>query len=148
MGARVVEILDETNRFPHVDALEQAFNLLLEDLGLAEREVTVVLLDDPAIHRLNREHRGVDSPTDVLSYPTSEPDDGFIPTVTHLGDIIISVDTAARQAARHGHDLLSETLVLAAHGLTHLRGYDHSTEEEWNIFRATQQRILDLRSGS
>lgn len=144
----MVEILDETNRFPHVDALQVALTSLLEELELGDREVTLVLLDDPAIRRLNREHRGMDSPTDVLSYPTSEPDDSGIPVVSHLGDIVISVDTAIGQAAEHGHDLLSETLVLAAHGLTHLRGLDHSTEEEWNIFRATQQRILALRPGS
>ena len=144
----MVEVLDETNRFPHVEALRTATTRLLEELGLRQRELTIVLLDDEAIRRLNRDHRGVDAPTDVLSYPTSEPDDEGVPLVQHLGDIIISVDTAARQATEHGFDLLTETLVLTAHGLTHLRGFDHTTEEEWNIFRATQQRILALRSGS
>ncbi|HEX7004677.1 MAG TPA: rRNA maturation RNase YbeY [Trueperaceae bacterium] len=139
-----MEVLDETNRFPHVDALERITSRLLEELGLDDRELTVVLQDDQAIRRLNREHRGVDEPTDVLSYPTAEPDDVGVPGVPHLGDIIISIDTAARQAVEHGHDLLGETLVLTAHGLTHLRGFDHTTEEEWNIFRATQQRILTL----
>lgn len=140
----MVEVLDETNRFPHVDTLRRAASRLLEELGLADREITLVLQDDAAIRSLNRDHRGVDSPTDVLSYPTAEPDDTNMPVVPHLGDIIISVETASRQAAEHGHDLLSETLVLTAHGITHLRGFDHSTEEEWNIFRATQQRILAL----
>ena len=141
----MVEVLDETNRFPHVNTLRDATQSLLEELGLAERELTVVLQDDETIRQLNRDHRGIDSPTDVLSYPTAEPDDDGIPIVPHLGDIIISVDTAARQASEHGHDLLGEVLVLTAHGLTHLRGFDHSTEEEWNIFRVTQQRILGLR---
>jgi probable rRNA maturation factor len=144
----VVEIIDETSRFPHAEALGDALQALLTDIGLPERELTVVLLDDPAIRELNRDHRGVDSPTDVLSYPTSEPDDLGIPVVHHLGDIIISIDTAGRQAAEHGNDLLSETLVLAAHGLTHLRGFDHPTEESWQIFREAQRRILELNKST
>jgi probable rRNA maturation factor len=141
----VVEILDETNRFPHVDLLRHTLELLLQELGLSDRELTVVLMSDEGIRRLNRDHRGVDAPTDVLSYPTAEPDDRGIPTVAHLGDIVIGCDTAAVQAREHGHDLLAEVLVLAAHGLTHLRGYDHPTEASWKVFRETQQRALDLR---
>ncbi|MEX2535786.1 MAG: rRNA maturation RNase YbeY [Trueperaceae bacterium] len=141
----MVEILDETNRFPHVDALEHTVTGLLGELDLGDREVTLVLIDDPAMRTLNRMHRGIDDTTDVLSYPTAEPDDSGMPTVDHLGDIIISIDTAGRQATEHGHDLLSEILVLAAHGLTHLRGFDHPTEESWEIFRSTQQRILALK---
>ena len=144
----MVEVLDETNRFQHVEALERATEALLAELELADRDLTIVLQDDESIRNLNREHRGVDSPTDVLSYPTSEPDDVDFPGVSHLGDIIISIETAARQAREHDHDILSEVLVLTAHGLTHLRGFDHSTEEEWSIFRATQQRILTLRPDS
>jgi probable rRNA maturation factor len=141
----MVEILDETNRFPHVDVLGQTLDALLADLGLSDRELTVVLMDDDDVRRLNREHRGVDEVTDVLSYPTSEPDDRGMPAVAHLGDVIVGVGIAGEQARHHGHDLLSEVLVLAAHGLTHLRGYDHPTEASWNIFRETQQRALALR---
>lgn len=144
----MVEVLDETSRFPHVEAVQLTTNDLLEELGLGGRDLTVVLQNDEAIRRLNRDHRGIDTPTDVLSYPTSEPDDVGVPNIPHLGDIIISVETAARQAEEHGHDLLSEILVLTAHGITHLRGFDHTTEEEWNVFRATQKRILTLLAGS
>ncbi|MEX2542620.1 MAG: rRNA maturation RNase YbeY [Trueperaceae bacterium] len=144
----MVESLDETNRFPHVEVLDRTMNALLAELQLDDREVTLVLVDDDSMRRQNHEHRGEDAPTDVLSYPTGEPDDSDIPTVAHLGDIFISVDTAQRQAAEHGHDLLTETLILAAHGLTHLLGYDHQTEDSWDIFRETQQRILALKPAS
>lgn len=142
----MIEILDETRRLPRADArvLEHALEALLAELGLADREVTVALLDDEAIRLRNRADRGVDAPTDVLSYPTFEPDDVGMPEVPHLGDILISLDTAARQGEERGHDLLEEVLVLAAHGLTHLRGLDHPTEDEWTPFTNAQKRILEL----
>ncbi|MEM6429069.1 MAG: rRNA maturation RNase YbeY [Deinococcota bacterium] len=116
----------------------------MNDLGLEGRELTLVFVDDAMVQTLNRDHRQVDAPTDVLSYPTSEPEDVSMPTISHLGDIIISVDTAAAQAQTAGHSLSTELLILAAHGLTHLLGYDHPTEDEWHIFRNHQKRILDL----
>lgn len=140
----MVEILDEARRLPSTNQLEQALTRLMHELGLDEREVTIVLVDDPTIQELNRTHRDVDDATDVLSYPTHEPDDEGFPDIPHLGDIIISLDTAARQAPEHGHDLMSEVMVLAAHGLIHLTGFDHDTEEAWQIFRKAETRILTL----
>ena len=128
--------------------LERALERLMERLGLEGREVTVVLVDDAKIGELNRAHREVDAPTDVLSYPTFEPDDLadglMIPAVPHLGDIIISLETAQQQAAEQGHSLAQEVKTLAAHGLTHLLGYDHPTEDAWRRFRNNQVLILTL----
>ena len=140
----MVEILDETQSYPHHADLAAALARLLLHLGLQQRQVTVVLMDDATIRRFNREHRGVDEPTDVLAYPTAEPDDVNIPSVAHLGDILISLETAARQAPEHGHELAGEVKVLTAHGLTHLLGYDHPTEEAWRVFHHHQQLILTL----
>ena len=127
--------------------MARALAALMADLG-SHKEVTLVFVDDAKIQRLNRAHRGVDAPTDVLSYPTSEPDDaadGFVmPDVPHLGDIVISVETAQRQATEQGHSLTQEVKTLAAHALTHLLGYDHPTEEAWKRFRSNQARILTL----
>ena len=142
----MVELVDETNRFPHPEELEGLLEALLGELGLGGRELTVVLLDDPGIARRNSADRGEEGATDVLSYPTSEPDDVGVPLVAHLGDVLISIDAAERQARERGHDLLSEVLLLAAHGITHLQGLDHHTEEEWAIFRETQRRALELRT--
>ena len=137
----MVEILDETQSYPHRAELRAALARLLAHLN-QRRQVTVVLVNDATIRRYNREHRGVDEATDVLAYPTAEPDDANIPPVAHLGDIFISLETAARQAPEHGHELASEVKVLAAHGLTHLLGYDHPTEEAWRVFHHHQQLIL------
>jgi probable rRNA maturation factor len=141
----MVEILDETNRYPSIKRLRTILNTFLREQKILQ-SVTLVLCDDATIHRMNLEHRGEDYATDVLSYPTMEPDDVDIPEIDHLGDIFISVDTAEKQAITHHHDLESEVLTLAAHGITHLRGFDHTTEDEWKKFRAAQQRVLELRA--
>ena len=89
-------------------------------------EVSLRLTGDDAIHELNRDYRGKDSPTDVLAFAMREAEDGDLsPEV--LGDIVISVATAARQARR---GLYAELVFLAAHGLCHLLGYDHQTDAE------------------
>ncbi len=139
-----VEILDETQRYRPVDRLQRALTALLEELGLGARDVCVVLVDDATIADRNRRDRGVAGATDVLSYPTGEPDDVGFPQVQHLGDIFISLDTAARQAAERASDLEREVLVLAAHGVTHLRGLDHASPEAWGPFRAAERRIEAL----
>lgn len=115
----------------------------MEHFGVADRAVTVVLVGDRSIRALKREHWGEDAPTDVLSFPTYEPGDPFMPP--HLGDIIISLDTAQQQAEARGHSVLREVALLASHGMTHLVGHDHphaeglgfeegATGEEWQVF--------------
>jgi probable rRNA maturation factor len=141
----MVEILDETNRYPSTRRLRTTLNRFLRDQKITQT-VTLVLCNDATIHEMNLTDRGEDYATDVLSYPTMEPSDVAMPEVDHLGDIFVSLDTAERQAASHDHDLESEVLTLAAHGITHLRGLDHTTEDEWTIFRAAQQRVLGLRA--
>ncbi len=145
----MVEILNEAPHFPlEVEALERALTAFMVRLELEHQEVTVVLVDDAKIHDLNLAHREVDAPTDVLSYPTFEPDDatdGFMmPAIPHLGDIIISLETAQRQATEQGHTLLQEVKRLAAHGFTHLLGYDHASEEAWQRFESNQALILRM----
>ncbi|GGM00296.1 rRNA maturation RNase YbeY [Deinococcus aerophilus] len=129
-------------------ALRAGLNAAMEHFGVQDREVTVVLVGDRTIRRLKLEHWDEDAATDVLSFPTWEPGDPFMPP--HLGDIVISLDTAARQAAARGHSLTREVTLLASHGLTHLVGHDHphaeglgyeegATGPEWNVFHAAWQ---------
>nr|WP_261664636.1 rRNA maturation RNase YbeY [Deinococcus sp. Marseille-Q6407] len=124
-------------------ALESSLEAVMRHFGVEDREVTVVLVDDPTIQALKAEHWGEDAPTDVLSFPTWEPGDPFMPP--HLGDIIISLDTALRQAEGRGHSLTREAALLASHGMTHLVGHDHphaeglgfeegATGPEWQVF--------------
>ena len=124
-------------------ALRASLGAAMKHFGLRDREVTVVLVGDRAIRALKLEHWGEDAATDVLSFPTWEPGDPFMPP--HLGDIVISLDTAARQAQARGHSLTREVALLASHGLTHLVGHDHphagglgfeegATGDEWQVF--------------
>jgi probable rRNA maturation factor len=139
----MVEVIDETRRYPSPEALAGAAEILLARLGFEGRELTLIIVDDEAIRARNLRDRGIDAPTDVLSYPTHESDDVGMPELDFLGDIFISLDTAARQAAAHGHDLETEVKVLTAHGLMHLLDYDHETEEAWRDFENAQRLILE-----
>ncbi len=113
---------------------------LVQALGLDEVELSVVLCDDAYIHQLNEGWRGKDAPTDVLSFPQQE---GEI-TGGVLGDIVISLDTAARQAGAMGHDLPTEVRVLLVHGLCHLLGHDHKQDDHAAEMARLEARLLGV----
>ncbi len=92
--------------------------------AMSEREVEVLLYDDAAIRQLNREHRGIDRPTDVLSFPLDQSFDQ-----TPLGSVVLSVDRAREVATREGHSMNEELALLLIHGMLHLLGYDHETDD-------------------
>jgi probable rRNA maturation factor len=106
--------------------------------GAAELEASLRLTDDATIRELNRDYRGKDRPTDVLAFSQREGHGGSLHRHL-LGDIVISVETAARQARR---GLERELLFLAAHGLCHLLGYDHGTDEEEAVMNARMASLL------
>ena len=103
--------------------------------GLSDTvEVSVVLCDDPFIRNLNRAHRGMDKSTDVLSFAQEDP--------VYLGDVVISLETAARQAEHAGWPLGNEISLLAVHGVLHLVGYDDHSVEEAVEMRDKAEAIL------
>ena len=106
-------------------------------------EVDVLLADDRTLRRLNRDFRGKDKATDVLSFPAAEEmADAF------AGDLAISLDTAKRQAKEQGHTLRDEVRVLLLHGLLHLSGMDHETDRGEMAAREGELRTqLRMRSG-
>jgi probable rRNA maturation factor len=104
-----------------------------------ELEVALRLTDDPTIHQLNRDYRRKDRPTDVLAFAQREGKGGALHPHL-LGDLVISIDTARRQARRRG--LAGEILFLAAHGLCHLLGYDHRTVREEAEMNARMAALL------
>jgi probable rRNA maturation factor len=107
-----------------------------EEIELSDKaELSLVLAGDDFIRKLNLEFRGIDSPTDVLSFP--QEDDLL------LGDIVISLETAERKAAEAEISLKEETAFLFIHGLLHLKGYDHNSEEEEEKMFALQERCLE-----
>ena len=118
---------------------------MLAAAGLAEGralEASLTLTGDAAIHALNRAFRKKDRPTDVLAFAQREAAGGALhPGV--LGDIVISLETAARQAKGKGRDRLErEVVFLAAHGLCHLLGYDHQTDRQEATMNARMASLL------
>lgn len=122
--------------------LEETARLALELANVpAEGGISVFLTDDQELHQLNKEHLGIDAPTDVLSFPIpfEDPESG----TSYLGDILISVPTAVRQAEAGGHPLEDEIRLLLVHGILHLLGHDHTTSEEKEAMWRIQDSILD-----
>ncbi len=126
----MVTILNRQKKHPvRIKAFERLLRELAARYRLADPEVTLAFVGDRAIRTLNRKWMKKDRPTDVLSFPLGEkaPDGRY-----YLGDIVIAVPVAARQARGKGHALDRELRLLAIHGYLHLLGYDHSAgiEEE------------------
>lgn len=110
-------------------------------------DVSLVVTDDDEIRRLNAAYRGVDRPTDVLSFPQTVPGDEtpFVAApgqARQLGDIVISFPRAREQAEEYGHSLERELSYLTVHGLLHLLGYDHEQEDERRIMREKEEAAL------
>ncbi len=105
--------------------------------------VAVRVVDDETIHEINREYRGVDRPTDVISFPAEEGEEILAPPDGFIGDIVISYPRAEEQSAEYGHSVRRELSFLAVHGTLHLLGYDHMKEEEAGEMFALQDEILD-----
>jgi probable rRNA maturation factor len=109
-------------------------------------EISFSLVTNDEIHKLNKKHRGIDRPTDVLSFPLIDFERETIANdgqTVYLGDIIISIERAKEQAEEYGHSLKRELAFLTAHSMLHLLGYDHMTEEEEKVMFKKQDEILD-----
>ena len=119
--------------------------IAFEHIGAPEHSpLTVVLTGDEEIRKLNREFRGADEPTDVLSFENSDPVP--VPEVEciapYLGDIVISIPRARQQALEEGHPLIDEVRLLVVHGVLHLAGRDHATDGDQAEMWAEQDAIL------
>ena len=118
---------------------------MLRALDLDDAELSVLLCDDETIHTLNRDFRHKDKPTDVLAFAMREGDGPLVrPEV--LGDVVISLETARRQASARGVAIVAEVTFLMAHGLLHLLGYDHQTDEEERRMSARTDALVAAAS--
>lgn len=125
-------------------AIEEAIRL---SGGPEEAEVSLTLVDDQRIHALNLEYRGVDRPTDVLSFALQEESDEepeFEFEDDMLGDIVISAERAREQAQEYGHSFEREIVYLAVHGTLHLLGYDHEEEQDKLEMRSQEEAVMAL----
>jgi probable rRNA maturation factor len=141
-------VVKETRRAPEVRApsVKRVAERMLAELGEARSELSVLLTDDPRIETLNRTHRKKAKPTDVLAFPMDENGPSPNGSIRLLGDVAISLDTAARQARERRHGLMTEVTELLAHGLLHLLGYDHRTDAEERTMNAAAKRLVAASS--
>lgn len=102
-------------------------------------EISITFTNNEEVHRLNKEYRNIDRPTDVLSFPF---DNSFNLPVKMLGDIIISLEKAESQSEEYGHSFKREISFLIVHGILHLLGYDHHTPEEEKEMFGLQKELL------
>ena len=142
-GVRFVNILvDMPGEASDLSAarIEQFARQLLEAAGEWEAELSISLVDDATIRRLNRDYRGIDAPTDVLSFSLREGEP--VGQAYPLGDLVISVDTVRRQAAAYGHSVADEVEELIFHGFLHLLGYDHDHDDP-SLWRRAEQELIE-----
>ena len=141
-----MEILLSNNQSYHpvnAEAFQSQIGQVLEKLEETECELSLLLTDDVEIQELNRTYRDLDKATDVLSFPQDE--DAVNETGdTLLGDVVISVETAARQAEEHHLSFNEELILLAIHGILHLLGYDHErSPQDARIMQDKTQAVFE-----
>ena len=154
-GQRMIYFCNDQDKFPITYKLKmlirKAVDVTLNFEGYEnDCEVSVTLTDNEHIHLLNEQYRGVDRPTDVLSFPLTDfegkSDEPQVdePCVS-LGDIVISLEKAAEQAETYGHSFNREVAFLTVHSMLHLLGYDHETGEQDELdMRARQTAIMTI----
>ena len=133
-----------------IDWLSDLSEKALESEGIDRpAELELVITDDREIHNLNRKFAGEDKPTDVLSFPmvhlTELEQAGFVPPpdkVKHLGEVVISFETAQRQAGEHSREVAEELAHLLFHGILHVLGYDHVDEDEERVMQGKEEALL------
>ncbi|KAF1679586.1 rRNA maturation RNase YbeY [Bacillus mexicanus] len=147
----LIDIVDETGSVSE-EMLKEVENLLqfaADREGIQdEAEVSVTIVSNEDIQQINKEYRGKDTPTDVISFALEEEGEGEVEIVGAdmppvLGDIIISADRTREQAEEYNHSFKRELGFLAVHGFLHLLGYDHMTKEEEKEMFTKQKDLLD-----
>lgn len=125
---------------PDAEATVRAAIAAAAALAPASGEMSVVLADDAAVRRLNRAWRGIDKPTNVLSFPATPPKGAGLPVL--LGDVIVAYETLTREAADENRPVLHHLAHLVVHGYLHLLGYDHRTDSEADAMEGLERQIL------
>lgn len=140
-----IEVFNKTDEIVDLKALKELMEYALKKEQVETVIFNLILIDNKTIHKMNLEYRGIDRPTDVISFALE--DDKICPNIEGmpriLGDIYISIEKAKEQAELYGHSFKRELSFLAVHGLLHLLGYDHMEKEEEKVMFERQELILD-----
>lgn len=145
-------IINQQNVINYTRELQQVIQKVVKIVARiaklpANTEVSIMVVDNNYIQELNFIYRGQNMPTDVLSFAMNEmgeeePDFDFSGEVNVLGDIVVSLEKAQEQSQEYGHSLERELGYLIAHGMLHLLGYDHETEQERRLMRQLEEKIM------
>lgn len=142
---RNIGIFNETQeKVENLEILEPLLTYALEVENVDNLEFNVIIINNEEIHKINKEYRGIDRPTDVISFALEDYKDiKYENDYRVLGDIYISIDKVSEQAKEYGHSEKRELAFLAVHGLLHLLGYDHMEKEDEKVMFSKQELILD-----
>ena len=138
----MIEINNLTNeKIDEIKELDDYTKYLIDYMKI-DASFSVIIIDNEKIHEINKEYRGIDRPTDVISFALEEDEDYEVKDRL-LGDIYISIDKVYEQAKEYGHSVKRELFFLVTHGFLHLLGYDHMNEKDEKEMFSLQEKILD-----
>lgn len=141
-----IGIFNQTNEKldRELDELKDMLSNFCKREGLGNVIFNIIIIDNPTIHKINKEYRDKDAPTDVISFALEDDKTVIEPDgVRILGDIYISIDKVHEQALEYGHSFKRELSFLAVHGLLHLLGYDHMEKSDEEVMFKKQEEVLN-----
>ena len=138
--------IEDNGLYKDYDYLYEVIDYTLEHENVTNPVFSIIFVDNEEIHRINREYRGVDRPTDVISFAFEDSQDVSYNDIRVLGDIYISIPKMKEQAKEYGHSEKRELSFLTVHGLLHLLGYDHMKKDDEEKMFTLQEMILDAKN--
>jgi len=127
-----------------INLIKEVMNYAMNLENAVNSQVNVIIVDNDYIHKINKEYRGIDRETDVISFALEDETSMKLPDdIRILGDIYISIDKVLEQAQSYNHSNLRELAFLCVHGLFHLLGYDHQTKDEEEVMFKKQEEVLE-----
>lgn len=136
-------IIVDNGLYTDYDYLYEVIAATLKEEQVSNAVFSIVFVGLEEIHELNKNYRGIDRPTDVISFALEDSDDFELEGVRVLGDIYVCIDKMKEQALEYGHSEKRELSFLVCHGLLHLLGYDHMEKEDEVIMFGKQDKILE-----
>ena len=136
-------VIVDNNLYHDYDYLKEVIKATLEEENVSNAVFSVIFVTLDEIHELNKIYRGIDRPTDVISFALEDSNDFEVEGLRVLGDIYVCIDRMKEQAREYNHSEKRELSFLVCHGLLHLLGYDHMEKEEEKIMFGKQDKILE-----
>ena len=136
-------IITDNNLYKDYDYLNEVLNIALEHEKVSNACFSIIFVDNEKIEKINKEYRGIDRVTDVISFAFEDSDDLVYNDIRVLGDIYVCIPRMIEQAKEFGHSEKRELSFLCVHGLLHLLGYDHMEKEDEEVMFALQELILN-----